>query len=95
MAVLYQINHTVFNMQKGKYYLICPLTSGRFFVLFMLESKGTSKYCGDRRTSGLVQESDSQVPDTRHQTRRNKEELSCETLYSVRHAVENIYQSIK
>lgn len=36
-------------------YLICPLTSGRFFVRFMLESKGTSKYCGDRATSGLTE----------------------------------------
>lgn len=42
--------------QDGKLYLICPLTSGRFFVRFMLESKGTSKYCGDRTTSGLMQE---------------------------------------
>ena len=38
-----------------KLYLICPLTSGRFFVRFMLESKGTSKYCGDRNTSVLMQ----------------------------------------
>lgn len=27
-------------------HLICPRTSGLFFVRFMLESKGTSKYCG-------------------------------------------------
>lgn len=32
-----------------RWYLICPLTSGRFFVRFMLESKGTSKYCEERR----------------------------------------------
>lgn len=36
--------------------MICPRTSGRFFVRFMLESKGTSKYCGDRRNSPLMQE---------------------------------------
>lgn len=38
-------------MQKGKRYLICPLTSGRFFVRFMLESKGTSKYCQRRENT--------------------------------------------
>lgn len=39
-------------IRKEQLYLICPLTSGRFFVRFMLESKGTSKYCGDRTTNG-------------------------------------------
>ena len=35
-------------VKKVKQYLICPRTRGRFLVRFMLESKGTSKYCGDK-----------------------------------------------
>lgn len=46
--------HTGKDEDNKNRYLICPLTSGRFFVRFMLESKGTSKYCGDRATSGLT-----------------------------------------
>lgn len=38
-------------MQTGNRYLICPLTSGRFLVRFMLESKGTSKYCQTRENT--------------------------------------------
>lgn len=54
--IVHTVDHDLIHRHKDiQLYLICPLTSGRFFVRFMLESKGTSKYCGDRNTSVLMQ----------------------------------------